>query len=310
MYIGFEIGIRKMHPNSIKANYLGAISNGFILQGIENLFEIASKQKIIKIVLEGYLRIYYKANPKSGSRKVAFTIELVKYVDVALKSWKLVKHAFVAIKLALKFGIYFLLRKSEFIPSGSKKGICWNQIDFYDNKGDKISWNEINIENVKTVTINIPFSKTDPYGMGRIITHTKMEEGCCIVHDLVEWVHLCKNELKHNYSSHVFMYENNSCIVNDTLIMKAMKTIAIYLGWKPDKVSMHSLRYGGATMLAAAGLPQYIIEYFGGWATDSKALKETYIKIAAKGASQVSTIFNNGYLMSLEETKIREAQLI
>ena len=45
------------------------------------------------------------------------------------------------------------------------------------------------------------------------------------------------------------------------------------LGWKSDKVSPHSLRYGGATMLAAAGLPQYGIEYFGGWAAGSKSLK-------------------------------------
>jgi len=41
-YIGFEIGIRKMNPNSIKQCYLGAIANVFVLKDIENMFELAT----------------------------------------------------------------------------------------------------------------------------------------------------------------------------------------------------------------------------------------------------------------------------
>ena len=37
--------------------------------------------------------------------------------------------------------------------------------------------------------------------------------------------------------------------------------------------SAHSLRYGGATMLAAAGLPQYIIAWYGGWTVDSTVMR-------------------------------------
>ena len=42
-----------------------------------------------------------------------------------------------------------------------------------------------------------------------------------------------------------------------------MKDIVTYLGLRDDKVSAHSLRYGGATMLAASSLPQYIISVDG-----------------------------------------------
>jgi hypothetical protein len=38
-----------------------------------------------------------------------------------------------------------------------------------------------------------------------------------------------------------------------------------------DSIS-HSLRYGGATMMAAAGFPQYLIALYGGWTKDSKSL--------------------------------------
>ena len=39
------------------------------------------------------------------------------------------------------------------------------------------------------------------------------------------------------------------------------------------RATSHSLRYGGATMLAAAGFPVYTIAMYGGWAPDSKSLR-------------------------------------
>ena len=59
--------------------------------------------------MEGYTRIYSEANTKSGSRKVAFTIELVKYLREAVHKWNLKEIVVVAIETALKIGIYFLL---------------------------------------------------------------------------------------------------------------------------------------------------------------------------------------------------------
>ena len=56
-----------------------------------------------------------------------------------------------------------------------------------------------------------------------------------------------------------------------------MKTTCDLVGLPADKVSAHSLRYGGATTLAAAGYPEYIIAFYGGWAEGSKAMKR-YIR--------------------------------
>ncbi len=39
------------------------------------------------------------------------------------------------------------------------------------------------------------------------------------------------------------------------------------------KPTSHSLRYGGATMMAAAGFPQYIIAIYGGWTENSTSLR-------------------------------------
>ena len=104
----------------------------------------------------------------------------------------------------------------------------------------------------------------------------------------------------------MFSKKSSVPIIVDNLVAFAMKAIVRMLGWKDDKVSAHSLHYGGATMLAAAGLPQYFIEYFGGWAENSKSLKEAYIKLASQGVDRVSNIFSRGFYQSLEETRIRE----
>ena len=44
-------------------------------------------------------------------------------------------------------------------------------------------------------------------------------------------------------------------------------------GTSNKRVTSHSLRYGGASMMAAAGFPHYIIAIYGGWTVDSKALR-------------------------------------
>ena len=54
------------------------------------------------------------------------------------------------------------------------------------------------------------------------------------------------------------------------------------------QVTSHSLRYGGATMLAAAGFPHYVIAIYGGWAEDSKTLR-VYTKVSEQMISVVST---------------------
>jgi hypothetical protein len=43
-------------------------------------------------------------------------------------------------------------------------------------------------------------------------------------------------------------------------------------GLPQPHVSSYSLRYGGATELAAAGFPQYVISTYGGWTEKSRAL--------------------------------------
>ena len=312
-YLGFEIGLRGMNPNSIKTSYLSSISNSFVLHDVENFFDVAHKSKLVKMVMDGYLRIYHKMNPISGQKKLAFTIELVKYFKELIGDKLCIEN--LAIELAMKFGIFFLLRKSEFLPQSRKKksrGLKWKNIQFFDFNGNSVPLHKVtvSINHIKTLTIDIDFSKTDQYGAGRLVSHVRNDSGCCIVNDVVNWWVVLRDHLNFDNNDFLFSKNDGEPIIIDSQVAKAMKDTVTYLGWKDDKVSAHSLRYGGATMLAAAGLPQYIIEYFGGWAQDSQALSKLYAKLGSEAVGRVSSIIGNGFNKSLEETRIREVRSV
>ena len=46
---------------------------------------------------------------------------------------------------------------------------------------------------------------------------------------------------------------------------QAMRVVALFPGLPVNRISAHSLRYGGATHLASAGFPEFIIAQYGGW---------------------------------------------
>ena len=77
-------------------------------------------------------------------------------------------------------------------------------------------------------------------------------------------------------------------ILNGDTISDVMKSTCDVLGLPCNKVSTHSLRYGGATELAASGLPQYIIAAYGGWTEDSRAMR-IYTRLSLPTNAMVST---------------------
>ena len=248
-------------------------------------------------------------NPLAGLKKLAFTLELVNHQENALlrykSEWNLgMKRR--ALTLALKFGTYFLLRKSEYLPnqSESRLSIRWHRIKFYDTLGFTIKWECNDINKVKSMDINIHRSKTDQHGMSRIVRHNVVDGPKCICKSTFKWKVHCKNHVAANEYDGIFDTRSHGIIVSEDEVAKTMKYIVRSLGWDDKKISAHSLRYGGATLLAAAGMPQYVIEYFGGWAKDSKSLR-WYTQIGNEAVSKVSQIMADAHHKSLEESRIR-----
>jgi len=101
----------------------------------------------------------------------------------------------------------------------------------------------------------------------------------------------------------LFQIRDFQLLIDDE-VAAVMKLVVVHLGWDPSKISAHSLRYGGATMLAAAGIPQYLIKYYGGWAEGSKSLR-LYAQVGGNAISKVSQIMADGFNVSLAESRLR-----
>jgi hypothetical protein len=87
-------------------------------------------------------------------------------------------------------------------------------------------------------------------------------------------------------------------------LVSILRAIARFLDIRDHAISLHSLRYGGATLLATAGLPKYVIEHFGGWAPNS-GMSRLYCQLGGQSDVSVSRAFSAASSAGLAEMRIR-----
>ena len=284
----FECLVREMDPASVFGSYVPAIARDSDLRKIRIKFREASSTTYFKYVRKGLKNIYYAVHPLSGMKRIAFEMSMVKFINVALGKATNSVIRFAEI-LAPKIGICYLLRKSEFVPDGKKNhGLVWSKVNFFDKYGKKIVWASVGIVRAESVVVVVPYSKADQHGAGRYLTHYRQRNGVCIVSDLENWAVYHKKYLLSKESNGVFMNGSVPLITQERL-MVVLKTTARYLNLNEDGVVIHSCRYGGATQLAMAGFPQYVIEIFGGWAPGSKSARR-YTQLGGEMGREVSRV--------------------
>jgi hypothetical protein len=122
----------------------------------------------------------------------------------------------------------------------------------------------------------------------------------------VEWLVLAR---RRGDTFESFIFEGHGyTLATDVTVAATMKSIVAHVGLDNRMISAHSLRYGGATMLAAAGAPSYVIAYFGGWSEDSEMIR-TYAQLGGQAVERVSRIMSYSYDRPLSEARIRENTL-
>jgi integrase len=106
-------------------------------------------------------------------------------------------------------------------------------------------------------------------------------------------------------TDYIFGRHNGQSMVNSDIVTSIMKWGTRRLGLNDSKVSAHSLRYGGATMLAAAGLPHYLIAWYGGWTEDSSTMR-MYATLGNEAISLVSSTMCRQGETDLCDIKVRQ----
>jgi len=304
-YIGFEVGVCKLSPDSICGAYISNIMNCFVVNGWETIeFERALSTKQYKFYKRGYKKMHDKANPKCLQANVAFELSmLIRTIRLLRLKANLDLNKLQALELALYVGLFFLLRKSEYLVcTGKGKGLKFSQVSFFTKEGRCIKFEEVGRVKADRVHLNIPFSKTDQHGYGRILEHVKQEgHESCIVTKLENWFEVARDVIGLKESDYIFKGMN----IDGDMVTKVMKWGTEQLGLNPNRISAHSLRYGGATMLAAAGLPQYIIAWYGGWTVDSNVMR-LYATLGSSAISLVTKTMCDQSSNSLADLIVRQ----
>ena len=271
---------------------------------------------LIKRAMAGYTRMYYQAHDIAANKREPMMPSMIRYKDEALDSVaslarpRRVGLARSAESLALRLGLAFMLRKSEFLPVKHRgtwrKGIPLDCVRLIDIGGKVIPTHLIGRVTAVKLAVTIRRSKTDQHGVGR--TRVIAAPGCrnsaypprCLVSDMVVWLVSLRDAgacfLPPEQGGDGLFFLKGVALIDQIHCAYMIKTIARFIGLDPSVFSCHSLRYGGVCMLASSGVPRYLIEYHGGWAKDSSALTAVYLHV-----SNVPDVHEVGHVLSTWE---------
>jgi len=289
-YVVMQCGIRQMKPESIKGTYLPGIQHHFILNRQKNHFSEASKSREIKTLLRGFERFYRKRNPASGEVKIAFGMDLAVRCKKLMEKQRYLLHEAgddrtVAasmrkrIYVCMAVGIFFMLRCSEHmrLPTGRRSTatlMLRKHVVMFGQDGRIIPYVMVGKIRAQSVTLNVTFAKTDSSGFGRRTSHIRQADAeVCVVCILEDWIVHTRDRHGATEMDELYNFAALPIFLPDNLhAAMAITIVDLKLAPGSIKATSHSLRYGGATMMAAAGFPQYLIAHYGGWTEGSRSL--------------------------------------
>lgn len=145
---------------------------------------------------------------------------------------------------------------------------------------------------------NVHVGKTDQFGEGRIHLIMAQPGGNCSLAIFQRYFGLSR-DAGASLTDSLFDCPDLPRLTAHTLstIMKATVTA---LGLSASRISTHSLRYGGATALAASGFPEYVILMYGGWKEGSASLRR-YIRPSIDIVHSVSAHMHRMSLNSISD---------
>ena len=220
----------------------------------------------IKGLLVGYNRNWTMKHPDADKVKIPFGITLATAATDALKQQAITLeslHQHVGVisclqntliidrlYLCLIFGIFFFLRKGEYLPSpkakkdrqGNAIGYIFTRdmLSFYTKQDEVIPYDQVNMIAAVSVKLGILFSKADATGRGRVLFHYRQPEGApiCLVRTLEKWISLTRDTYRLTVNEIMWHVPGLSPLTSDT-VAALMKATCTLVGLPPDKISAH-----------------------------------------------------------------------
>ena len=155
-------------------------------------------------------------------------------------------------------GFFGFLRVSEFTTDGE-----------FDEKFD-LSFSDLAFSrDLKSLSINLKSSKTDPFRQGVQIIIGRTDGVLCPIQAMLRYI-----AARSSHSGALFKFKNGRS-ASRSWFSKRLKQVVAKSGFQGDFTS-HSLRIGAASEASKAGFPDSLVQVLGRWASDSFKL---YIRI-------------------------------
>ena len=173
-----------------------------------------------------------------------------------------------AVNAAIQSAWLFLLRSSEYCSTdGSPQDYCLRlgDVAFYEIEGRRLSFRDAHLAH--TMSLALRGSKTDQRRRGCTRRLNRTGQGIDAVDAVASMLRARGDEWLRNPFRPLFELESGKAI-SRSQVSEALKLGATALGLDPRRYATHSLRRGGITAMAAAGIPTEVIRRWGRWLSD------------------------------------------
>ena len=145
------------------------------------------------------------------------------------------------------------------------------------------------VESLQSVAITVHSAKNDRHGEGHRMFFRPHENSLTFGFDLPIDMFLYAQEARPRNDDAFLMYGGKHMLTSARMT-EVLREIAHLFNFDPKRFSMHSLRIGGASALAASGAPTHYIQKMGRW--KSLAFLQ-YIYWAVGGMADALNILSN-----------------
>jgi integrase len=239
------------------SNYVSGVRHHFSCRNLVIAFfessAISNARAALRILCRGRLAVR-----ETGSLPV--TLDFIESYTVW---YSLLAYKHLAIYTAMRLAFLLMLRISEYVITKANHYLRSDDVMFIVS-GAVVFSHEVTSEDwesISGVIIDVRSAKNDSDGAGhRFPFNRQPSQQDCICHLLFQWSVTARLKPADQF----FSYQS-SWNLSDRDMSAALKSLAHRHGLDPTRVSPHSLRYGGASALAAANVPTYLIQKLGRW---------------------------------------------
>ena len=281
---------KHLHPDTI-STYMSGVRDGFRLQcrDLEVFNHLSLKQ------LKQSIRLDWRtvdAQTRNFSKLLPLTVEMLMVMRKNAAVFSNIRDhaAYVACLMATTM----LLRRSELVVTIADHFIRSQDVTFHLKRPDGSAFDCFAYEASRLpscqlvgVTTYLRSAKADLWGDGYKVSYpvTPLSDNVayCVATEMFNWAKLARLLPDSPFLSHHAGLGNGMGLPYHAYA-EMIKRTALICGFDPLRFSTHSCRIGGATILAAAGLPNHYIAKAGRW--KSTAFLE-YILYAAESMKSV-----------------------